>query len=90
MFGREDKSDRLFLHELQNDQLISLINLTLQVFLNMKPKTDHRTFWTGLHDFLAVDIYQPREDLEGLSLAAKLIKMPDEFTRMYNLQKSKD
>ena len=57
MFGREDKSDRLFLHELQNDQLISLINLTLQVVLNMKPKTDHRTFWTGLHDFLAVDIY---------------------------------
>ena len=42
-------------------------------------------FWTGLFAFLNVDLYQPREYLDGFSLASVLAKEPKEFDKIYKL-----
>lgn len=56
----------------------------------MKPKRSDKQFWTGLFSFLEVDIYQPRESLNGYSIASVLVMEPKEFDYMSQLNVSDD
>tara|TARA_B110000285_G_C14887987_1_gene497147 strand:+ start:384 stop:554 length:171 start_codon:yes stop_codon:yes gene_type:complete len=56
----------------------------------MKPVRDDKVFWTGLNNFIDIDVYQPRECLDGYSLASILAKNPKEFESMMKLKKSDD
>ena len=56
----------------------------------MKPVRDDKVFWTGLHNFLDIDIYQPRESLNGYSLASILAMEPKDFDIMRQLNISED
>ena len=56
----------------------------------MKPIRDDKNFWTGLNNFLDIDVYQPRECLHGYSFASVLAMEPKEFDTMMKLNVSSD
>ena len=54
----------------------------LTTILAMNPMKSMKEFWMGSSDAFGIDIFQHREDLNGLSFASQLAKVPKEFERI--------